>query len=214
MGGWIEAFAAYFVIGSFWFYVVTVSFFVWDIFLVEKENVFWGGLSLLVYLLFLQFWAKLDVFGTASENPLISSITILLYFILGFAWSFIKWWLFVKESAEKCHVEMEKFFKGHEGELKNKREDDLKMNWERSFGHTKKPEFAYHKNKITMWIIYWPFSFVWSFINDFVKRVINQLIEKVKFLYQKITDKSFKDLDFNDQVMKRTKAAEEKKKNG
>jgi len=207
----MEAFLAAFILGTFWWYAVSLSYIFWCFFLVEKESVGWCFISLAIYLVFLQFLGKVDIFGRFVANPVWAPVCVLSYFIIGFAWSFGKWWLLNRERAELYEKEVEKFFENSKRretsavpeQYRKDKCENLKMDWGRNRAPYEKLKFSENKEKISVWIVYWPYSFLWSLMNDIVKRVIRQLITHFQKVYQAITDSAYKGLDIDSQIAKR-----------
>jgi len=58
-----------------------------------------------------------------------------------------------------------------------------------------KPKLSQEKKKVTLWVMYWPMSMLWSLLDDFIKKMIRHLIIKFQKVYQYLTDRAFKDID-------------------
>lgn len=55
------------------------------------------------------------------------------------------------------------------------------------------PVAKQNKSLILTWMFYWPFSGVWTLINDPVRRIFQRIYVKLEGVYQKITDSAFTD---------------------
>jgi len=195
----ILGFCAFLSLG---WWIVTLGFVVWAFILTDKDCWGWAITSMIVYFLFLNFMAGLNILEFAAYHPMKFLIGIVIYFIIGFIWSFPRWWLFVKDVAEQHLKEKKEYFRRHKPnkksteEIQIKAEKEIERNWKESISHRiNKPMALDNKNQITMWIIYWPFSLIWTFINDGVKRFIRHIVTKFQKLYQKISDRAFKNID-------------------
>lgn len=199
-----------FILGSLWWYLVSGTFVIWAFFLTEKESLAWTIISLFLYLAFLQFLGRVNVFGYLFFQPINTVLYILGYFVIGFIWSFIKWWLRVNETAQKCLEEMDKFIKEHtskenfqsavplEFQKSERSGKTLRDEWESHIQYKdelKKPIASKNKEKISVWVVYWPFSVVWSLINDFIKRMVEQLVIRFQKIYQSISNRAFKKIE-------------------
>lgn len=197
----MAAFFALFVLGSFWWYIVSGCFLIWAIILTEKESLTWTIISLGVYLTFFSYLGKVNVFSYVFYDPLRTFLFVLGYFVIGVIWSFIKWWLKVNEVAERYKEEKSKFFKEHQAKNsavpeKYQKSDDVIERWQLQYKEEiKKPVASENKEKISVWIVYWPFSLFWSLINDIVKRIVEQFVIRFQKVYQSISDRAFKDLE-------------------
>lgn len=196
-------FLSLFIIGSLWWYIITGGFVIWAIFLTEKETLGWVITSLIIYLLFFSFLGKVNIFAYLFYHPINSLLYILSYFLFGIIWSFVKWWLKVNKTAQKCKEELERFLEKHrprksavpeQYQTSQHQEKNLQEEWERHIKTTEyeKPIASKNKEKISVWIIYWPFSLLWALIHDFVRDLVEQFVIRFQKLYQSISDKAYK----------------------
>jgi len=58
-------------------------------------------------------------------------------------------------------------------------------------GQSIKPMASKHKTSITEWIAFWPISFVWTMINDPVRKIVNYIFSRIKNLFQRMSDSMF-----------------------
>jgi len=207
----MAGFLALFILGSFWWYVVTLGWVIWAIVLTEKESLFWTFISFSLYLAFLSTLGKLNVFSYLFYNPVRTLLYVAGYFLIGVIWSFMKWWLKVSEAAEKYKEEKKKFFEKkvdehekssiplnyHRGTVV-KKSNDLIDRWQSHIQYKdeiKKPVAAENKAKISIWIVYWPFSFFWSLLHDIVRRAVELFVTKFQKFYQAISDKAYNKIE-------------------
>jgi hypothetical protein len=144
---------------------------------------------------------------------------IAIYFISGTAWSFIKWYMKlinvrdkfkeVKEQVSKSLIVSPEIFI----DIENLSKEDKGLNrqyWNailHSFnthadaamtfkeGASKvKPLASKHKESIIKWIMFWPFSAVWTMIDDPLYKLGNFIFSKFKQVYQNLSDLVFKDM--------------------
>ncbi len=123
---------------------------------------------------------------------------------------FVKWWLRVTEKAQAAIKSMDAFYEEHRPEKKvdsaipldqqksEKSGRNLRDEWEshiRFKDELQKPMVAENKERIAVWIMYWPFSFLWSIINDIVKRLVEQFVIRFQKFYQRISDRAYRALE-------------------
>lgn len=53
------------------------------------------------------------------------------------------------------------------------------------------PEVKKHKSLILTWMFYWPFSAIWTVVNDPIRRVFQRVYVGLETVYQRITDRAF-----------------------
>ena len=208
-------FLALFILGSFWWYAVSAVFFIWAIILTEKESVKWTLISLTLYLCFFSFLGGINVFSFLLLHPIKALLYVLGYFLIGVIWSFIKWWVKVNKATQKYKKEWDDFIKNYESKKSSVPKENMnlknlqyhqnyikrqKEEWEstiRNRRDTNKPYAIECKEKISVWIIYWPFSLFWSFLHDFVKDMAEFFVLKFHQFYQKISDTAYKKVEVN-----------------
>jgi hypothetical protein len=178
---------------------------------VEHENIILSGLNIILYILFLNFIAKMSIMDSFLEHPGRSFIVALGYLSAGFAWSFVKWWLFVnrqaigykekryewlmqqKNTRERRGVSLEGI---GEVTLETMVPENLKNDWLSKIGYGyARPKAVEHKKTISHWIIYWPVSALWSLLDDFIGKVVRVIVVKFRFIYEKITMNAFKNIE-------------------
>jgi hypothetical protein len=189
----MAAFLGIFALGMAGWWVLSVAFFIWIIWEVEKDSWVGSSICVILYLLFMQYLARADIFGHALKHPLGALLAVLGYFVIGFLWSFVKWWLFVSKAADKRVAARKEFLEGKE----KVPSEELNQVWER---HThlcglSKPLATNNKGKISIWILYWPISLLWSLLDDFIKKIIQRLIIAFRKLYDSITNGAFANVD-------------------
>jgi len=54
-----------------------------------------------------------------------------------------------------------------------------------------KPLASKHKSSITQWIAFWPVSFIWTMINDPVRKIANWIFTHIKSTFQRMSDAMF-----------------------
>ena len=54
-----------------------------------------------------------------------------------------------------------------------------------------------NKSRIIMWMAYWPWSLLWTTINDAVKRIYREIYQAIQRLLQGISDSVFKDVKWS-----------------
>jgi hypothetical protein len=203
----VEGLFAFFGIGTWSFFIMSAVFTFFLFYCVEHEFSVRSGLVIIAYIGFLQLISKANIIDTVANNRIKFLIGILGYLVIGFIWSTIKWWLFVNKGAldykkkrlsflERC-AQKEQLRGQHDNILSGLSLDTevperLMEDWRREIGFGFKfPKVSNNKDKIFIWVIYWPISFIWSLLNDFIKKTIDIIIIKIRFVYDRITKSAF-----------------------
>lgn len=181
------------VFGTIGWWVLTFVFIMSCIFCVEKVFWGWSTVCLVTYILFLQYIGKIDIFGFILNEPLTILGNILIYFIIGVVWSFVKWWLYIRRIVDKILLGKELFERNSVEKDPQRKSKD--WNYQCRLHNLKKPILEENKSRISMWIAYWPLSIITSLLEDFVKRIAREIVEALRKLYQSMVDKAFKKIE-------------------
>jgi len=207
----MEGFVGALAIGSFSFYLLTVVCALITILLVNRECPYWSVLCLFSYALYLDLIAKQHVFGYIASHPLKILLYVIAYLLVGFAWSFVKWWLFVNKEAlvfkAKRYSWMESCLKSRlskapqDNVLKQQLEglsinsampSCLESDYSSTYFAISAPKVSDCVKSITLWILYWPISLLLVLMGDLITKVVHILIEKCRVVYESITKNAFK----------------------
>lgn len=122
----------------------------------------------------------IPVFGWIKAHPLLLVSYIAAYFLVGAAWSVIKWWFAETERVRKSKEDF--------ANRSFKKPDDLLQKW---LDNAKTNPVRY-KGSIIEWITFWPFSAVYTLLNDPVRRLCRRIYHELQQVYQSITDHVWK----------------------
>ena len=162
-----------------WFWSIVVIELLLLIWFVEYEWAGFSTISVVVFLLALQYVAKVPVWKWITGNPLLLGKLILLYVVGGVMWSFIKYFFALKKLARTIkgirsvwpdsklqadgYTSFEQFIKKTHYTL----DEELNPN---KYETTK---------KLIFWGAYWPISMAWTLINDPIKRLLKFLFTEL-----------------------------------
>jgi hypothetical protein len=196
------AFAAMLALGAaFWLFVaVSLVFF---LFFVEKE---WPGCAtflVLAVLAALNWGFKIPVFAAMWANPLIAIGGVLGFFAIGTVWAIVRWRVFLDTNKRRLRRKKAEFIRNKKLEIKaiDPIPEEHKVEYARFVKETNwrekaiavNPQIGEHKTSIYIWIAYWPFSMLWTVINDPVKRIVLTIYEGLAEWLQGMSDKVFAD---------------------
>ena len=192
-------FGTMFVFGTIWFWALMAVSIILMLSLIEYKNDVPATLTLLATLLVLQFFGNIKVFSYMFEHPFWSAVWTKAYLGAGVAWALGKWYLYAK--AEK-----RKYDKSKSAYLKARKIDgdiltvEQKMAWkEHALQHLGRedvvPQFDRHEARFLMWMMHWPWSFVWTLIDDPIKRLFKEIYYQLKKTGQAIANAAFKGVE-------------------
>jgi hypothetical protein len=159
--------ATFFIFGSLWFWLLSVIAVVFVMYHVENDDEgssVIATVGLIAFLLLCYFMGNdasfKNFFMYAKENPGIVLSGIILYFVLGTVWSFVKWYIYIKK---------EKARKGSSFDV----------------NHYKLGDYD-NSSKILSWMSYWPLSLIWNFIDQPIKRTFKWIMLSMEKRYDAI----------------------------
>lgn len=170
----------------------------WLIWAAEEESIsgaFWamlcGGTLAII-----KFGSFSSFFEAIKANPFLILIVFTIYLVIGTAWSFFKWYLFVGDKAKYIQARIDqngkasaaKEFATGYGYARNDNEKEI-LN---SNFSCLAPDVKNYKEKIITWIVLWAPSFIWFLVNDPIRRAAKEIFDHAKGLFQLISDRAFK----------------------
>ena len=191
-----------FMVGTFWFWALIVVEIVLLFMFVEYENGMGATISLVAFAAALQWCGDVDLIGYVFANPIKLGAVIAAYFLLGAIWGTAKWWIFARDRLEEYQELKDEFLRNkglepgqtvpsqHRAEWKEKLERNRSHgNYGRTLADT--PRVRDNKARILRWMSFWPVSMLWSFLDDFIKRVFKTIYYRIANLLQRISDNMY-----------------------
>jgi hypothetical protein len=191
-----------------WFAVGTLSFWallaiemvlllVW----IELEHAGWATFSALAAIAVLQL-CGVDILRPMAANPGLTACLVGGYFLVGTLWSVCKWYLYVREQRRLYDEFKAEWFRangvtysapGFEGTACPAELSEAFKRAVRS--RHAKPQVGDHKARIYLWIAYWPWSALWTVINDPVRKLLREIYNLIHKFLQRISDKAWADVE-------------------
>ena len=204
-----------FVLGGFWFWALVAVELIWLFVAVKHERGTWATFSVLTFALMMWLFGNFNVFKYVFQNPIFVLSCFAGYLLLGVGWSFAKWYLF-NRAIKETYGRMKEAFLAR-NHVTGAMPDALKDEWLgylSDSSHWKShnddwttyvpltysrvqhvgditPKASDYKSDIIFWISYWPISGLWSLLHDFVERMINEIYNYFKSVYDSITTRMF-----------------------
>src|SRR3989344_2984528 len=187
----MEVLLTLFVFGSVWFWLLLIATSGFLCVFSEHKKGLWATFFLFVTLL-LFFSGNFGVLVFLKENPFTVLLSVVGYFVLGAVWSYFKWDLYLEDEKE-VYEEFKKEWTNKDGTWK--REDDAKNTYPYlQMKHIVENGALGEKERIVTWMAFWPWSFVWTFINDFVLKIFNRIFRFMRGLYDRTTARILGDI--------------------
>jgi hypothetical protein len=191
-------FLTIFAFGTVAFWILVALFVIVEIICTETTSPVAGAVWLALFLCILQLGGSIPVVQWFAANPGRALLALVVYFVVGAAWSVFKWTTLCLAVASYVRVLKEEF--DHPTENRNER-----YTWRdrlRNSGDYKgvdlmslPPRVAAYKERIITWMVWWPTSMVWTILDDFVKNVFNHVYNAIRSTLQGISNRIFKDIE-------------------
>jgi hypothetical protein len=186
IGGWI------FWLGVFSTSLMIISF-------SENEKPAWPFIPILGFLIILAVASPFSPFTWVVAHPLETLLGFLSYLILGAIWTIVKWYSFSIRAMEIYQKHRNKWLSDRNIDvfINSMHGVDLKTYISRNvsydrFGGTMPPEPGRNINRIFTWMLYWPWSLLWTFLNDPLVRIFNFAFRRIEDLLKSVTRRRFK----------------------
>ena len=203
------AFLTLLAFGGFWFWAafLIVSFFI--IVFLENERASGATVLTLLAIAAMVGLGNMGVFTWVVAHPLLLIGYILGYLVVGCLYGGGKWWLLLRDTADRYKAARTEWLE-REIELPERKPEykealrtgvltgNVKTNWivyfERTNDRTKQPMVNRNKGRIISWMTYWPWSGLWTLINDPIRRTFRFLYGRISSTLQRMSDHMFADI--------------------
>lgn len=206
-----------FVTGTVWFWVLlgvaTLLIGLW----VAHESYVKATFCVILTLAALGFFGDFNVLTWLRGNWTEFAVYLVAYFAAGIVWSVGKWWFFVRNKRDEYDERKRQFLTGRGYPGDGPMPEKLKTDWRNSVDAdrpydrraTFPPKARAFKGKIMAWMMYWPWSFLVTIVDDPVRKFFNLIFRAIHGVFQRISDGAFHDVkhDFEAPVPKPPLAA-------
>ena len=174
---------ALFVAGTFWFWTLLA---VASILIIISLETTWGGtgatITMIAAFLALIFFGDFPIKNVGifiKDNPGLTLGLVVGYFVVGVVWSLAKWYFYLNSKIDN---------------MIDARRNETSS---RSLSSYEKEQLksSYNKGEILSWMTYWPFSALWTLINDPIRKMFSYIFSKIESLYESISNKMVKNLE-------------------
>lgn len=189
---------------GFWLALAVVT--VVAIAFLEFERNFFAFVSVLATFAFLHLVGAWDVIGFVKNNQWAFALYLAGYFAAGAVWSLMKWKLFVNRSIELYNESRSKFTEQRGLSADAEFTPQQKVDWLNQITgyHSHNAAFDIYetinfkhastdasaaamvdncKGRILAWISYWPWSLLWTVVDDPLRKICRKIYQSLKGLY-------------------------------
>lgn len=182
---------------GFWIFIGIISIVL--LALIEYERVGWATFFTVGTMVFCQFLTSFKPFSLIADHPLAGALVIVGYFLVGGLWAIWKWWFFVRAKLRDYRTARDEFLKRQNATIMT---EDLLSKWQQSMPYDYRrgsefgrPRAAKEKGRIMTWMCYWPWSFVWTIVNDPIKRAFRAIYDAIQGILETISKRAFREYE-------------------
>jgi hypothetical protein len=198
---WFSFMVGALVVGSwpFWFFLAALcSALMYE---VEHEKSLAATGTLILGVVVLFFASDIN-FTWLFQNVYTTLILVVAYFGIGAVWGIFKWHLFTAKLRKEYDKERNRFLSYHNirssempPQLRDKwikfTEGKHVQDYNRYKDGSLLPDYTQHKEKITLWMTYWPWSLMWFLLNDPVTRAFSAITTMLQSTIDSISRRNF-----------------------
>jgi uncharacterized membrane protein YccC len=161
---------------------------------IDSEKVGSATLTLLITVAAIVAFTNAPVLDFIQDNPLYVVYGALAYVGIAAIWAFIKWRLFFLPKLFDRYETLRWRFLESRG-LKEMPADAAVRDAFNSIYDVKALDInvnrmvRYNKGRITTWMVFWPFSFIGTFVGDFLQRVFASVYQTIAGGLQRMSDR-------------------------
>lgn len=114
-----------------------------------------------------------------------------IYLTAGVFWGFGRWYFYIKDAHDRI-LSNEKSLRQDYTDAGARTVNPYKgsfTDWLTEYNRI--PLGKNNKEKISIWMFWWPFSMFWTFFDDILRRAYNAIIEQYMFIFDRINNMVF-----------------------
>lgn len=116
--------------------------------------------------------------------------SVVVYVIGGAVWSVAKWWFFLHNKADEYESKRDRY--KTEFDALNEQQKTYYTDYKGYVQHQGfPPAVGDHKGDMMMWMVWWPFSGIWTILNEPLKRAFRFIYQELLSTYTKIANSVF-----------------------
>ncbi|MBI2633221.1 MAG: hypothetical protein HYW78_02400 [Parcubacteria group bacterium] len=195
------AITSLFVFGTIFFWLLATIEIIILFVCVSYDEKYIGSatVSLVVFFALLQFLGDIKIFQSIAEKPLLALLYVGGYIVAGIIYSIPKTRSYFKKQGRIYQERKREYLLNHNitgDEIPN----HLKRDWQSNVTYSGLyipgvSPFRNYKGKISAWIAYWPWSFVWTLIDDPIRKLLEAIWFRLQNMYILIANHAFGNVD-------------------
>lgn len=179
------------IVGGLFFWGFLALFAALIIGSVETEKPGWATGWLVIGVVLFALFGNANPLAWVFQNTSTFLTALGGYLVIGVLWSVAKWWFYNLGVRDRFEERRTDWLKSHKAE--NLSDEKVREQFFRDNADLRDfpPRLSRHKSRIMLWMGYWPFSALWTLVNDPVKRFFRWAYARMVRVYEGITKSIF-----------------------
>ena len=192
------------------FWILVLAEFGFLFWCVSYRHGFIALASLVVLACLFQFFGDIPVLVYLWHNPLVALAGLGVWLFVSVPWAFTKWWMFVRDNSGRYDEILGEFLEQPAYREWSKDPNgftaDQKVTWKLYFDQHSRMDDWYeynrvefdpsprtHKADIMTWMMFWPWSLLWTLLNDPIRKFFRHCYYYMVSWLESIRDYYWKD---------------------
>lgn len=178
---------------SIWFWLLMLVGVVGLIWTTETESPFLAAMIVAASVAVAHFVFGVSIFALIASSPTVAIGCLFGYLLVGVLWALPKWYFFVRNKRTEYLDELRSFLRGagyDDCDTATEVPAGLRKEWFRRYGTRNRnliPLARDHKSRIIHWMAWWPFSMIWTLINDPIRHLFIWTWESLRGVFDAIS---------------------------
>lgn len=176
---------------------------------VERDDPFVATITMIGTIAFFTAFTAFNPFTWVLANSGLILLLAVVYLVIGVAWTVAKWYFYNLNVASKLRRFKAEWTKANPlRPASSHRDAETIADYEYRFLCEARHELGLdiheiplkvskNKSRIMTWLVYWPFSALWTLLNDPIRHLYNFVYDRIGGTLQAISDRAFRDIHMN-----------------
>lgn len=209
-----------FVTFGLWWWLVVVAASCLIIYNIDRDKGLWASFFLGVGALSLILFGDPTLPSWLVNNPGVVLFSMFLYFAIGALWGLVKWYLYVTDQRADYDDLKRQWLRDRQQDSNGPIPEDLKKAWTEFLRDNHSSRYTYvslvtkkdpngyerqervlqvrivplaweNKSRISRWMTFWPWSVLWTVLDDFVRNIFKRIQRRLNELMERIAARAF-----------------------
>ncbi len=181
-----------FIIGGSWFYVLAVLASIIIIYGLEDDTPPFAVWATIIFFIALWLCGNFNIVTWIINSPGLLCKYGAQYIVIGVVWGIAKYWFFLTDKKRKFDRIVTEYLvdKGIKGsEVPEHLQKDCRAEVYNALGSDPVPTLSSSTKHILFWMTYWPWSMIWTCLNNPLRWAFEEIVYRMKGLFNGMYNK-------------------------